>query len=229
MDRGVHDIRHGRAVCVSATLVAQKGNTEPMLSKKAARAFFLVGTALCSLVFVGLTVDTFRRIPAQDCFDDVLRRTPILDLNRGEGRIVSSQLFRATLAGQTAPTQAPSLRYQRSFDRNRRLFPRVADQPAGSVQKPPATADDPADLFARHTRQTDQQRVEHGAFAAAVGPGQDRQRRKALEPAGCDPSQILDLDRLQHAPTLSQRLPPHGSPVWKTRNRRNRWRVMIAS
>ncbi len=73
MDRGVHDIRHGRAVCVSATLAAQKGNTEPMLSKKAARAFFLVGTALCSLVFVGLTVDTFRRIPAQTRAD---RLTP---------------------------------------------------------------------------------------------------------------------------------------------------------
>ena len=36
-----------------------------MLSKKAARAFFLVGTAVCSLAFVGLTVDTFNRIPAQ--------------------------------------------------------------------------------------------------------------------------------------------------------------------
>lgn len=36
-----------------------------MLSKKAARAFFLAGTAVCSLVFVGLTVDTFGRIPAQ--------------------------------------------------------------------------------------------------------------------------------------------------------------------
>ncbi len=36
-----------------------------MLSKKAARAFFLAGTAACALVFVGLTVDTFGRIPAQ--------------------------------------------------------------------------------------------------------------------------------------------------------------------
>lgn len=36
-----------------------------MLSKKAARAFFLIGTAVCSLAFVGLTVDSFRRIPAQ--------------------------------------------------------------------------------------------------------------------------------------------------------------------
>ncbi|MEB2310494.1 MAG: c-type cytochrome [Sorangiineae bacterium] len=36
-----------------------------MLSKSAARAFFLGGTALCSLAFIGLTWDTFRKIPAQ--------------------------------------------------------------------------------------------------------------------------------------------------------------------
>lgn len=36
-----------------------------MLSKSAARAFFLAGTALCTLAFVGLTVDTFGRIPEQ--------------------------------------------------------------------------------------------------------------------------------------------------------------------
>lgn len=36
-----------------------------MLSKSAARAFFLAGTALCTTAFVGLTVDTFQRIPAQ--------------------------------------------------------------------------------------------------------------------------------------------------------------------
>lgn len=36
-----------------------------MLSKSAARAFFLGGTALCSLAFIGLTVDSFARIPAQ--------------------------------------------------------------------------------------------------------------------------------------------------------------------
>ena len=36
-----------------------------MLSKSAARAFFLSGTALCGLAFIGLTVDTFQRIPAQ--------------------------------------------------------------------------------------------------------------------------------------------------------------------
>ncbi|MBN8616038.1 MAG: c-type cytochrome [Deltaproteobacteria bacterium] len=36
-----------------------------MLSKSAARAFFVGGTALCSLAFIGLTVDTIGRIPAQ--------------------------------------------------------------------------------------------------------------------------------------------------------------------
>jgi len=36
-----------------------------MLSKSAARAFFLGGTAACSLAFVALTVDTFGKIPEQ--------------------------------------------------------------------------------------------------------------------------------------------------------------------
>jgi len=36
-----------------------------MLSKSAARAFFLGGTALCVVAFVGLTIDTLGRIPAQ--------------------------------------------------------------------------------------------------------------------------------------------------------------------
>ena len=36
-----------------------------MLSKSAAKAFFLGGTALCSLAFIGLTIDTIGRIPAQ--------------------------------------------------------------------------------------------------------------------------------------------------------------------
>jgi len=36
-----------------------------MLSKSAARAFFLIGTGLSTAVFVGLTIDTFSKIPAQ--------------------------------------------------------------------------------------------------------------------------------------------------------------------
>lgn len=36
-----------------------------MLTKSQARAFFLGGTLLCATAFIGLTVDTFQRIPAQ--------------------------------------------------------------------------------------------------------------------------------------------------------------------
>ena len=36
-----------------------------MLSKSAARAFFLGGTFVCAAVFIGLTVDTLGRIPEQ--------------------------------------------------------------------------------------------------------------------------------------------------------------------
>lgn len=36
-----------------------------MLSKSAARAFFLVGTGVCTTAFLGLTIDTFSRIPGQ--------------------------------------------------------------------------------------------------------------------------------------------------------------------
>lgn len=36
-----------------------------MLTKSQARLFFLGGTAVCVLAFVGLTIDTFRRIPSQ--------------------------------------------------------------------------------------------------------------------------------------------------------------------
>jgi nitric oxide reductase subunit C len=36
-----------------------------MLSKSQAKAFFLFGTAVCTAAFIGLTLDTFQRIPAQ--------------------------------------------------------------------------------------------------------------------------------------------------------------------
>ncbi len=36
-----------------------------MLSKSQAKSFFLGGTVLCSVAFIGLTVDTFKRIPSQ--------------------------------------------------------------------------------------------------------------------------------------------------------------------
>lgn len=42
-----------------------------MLSKSQARAFFLAGTAVCGLAFIGLTVDTFGHIPAQTHADKI--------------------------------------------------------------------------------------------------------------------------------------------------------------
>lgn len=42
-----------------------------MLSKSQARAFFLAGTGLCSVAFVGLTFDSFQRIPAQTHADAI--------------------------------------------------------------------------------------------------------------------------------------------------------------
>ena len=42
-----------------------------MLSKSQARAFFLAGTGVCAVAFIGLTVDTFSRIPAQAHEDQI--------------------------------------------------------------------------------------------------------------------------------------------------------------
>lgn len=36
-----------------------------MLSKSQAKSFFLLGTAVCAAAFIGLTIDTFQKIPAQ--------------------------------------------------------------------------------------------------------------------------------------------------------------------
>src|ERR1700692_3937534 len=36
-----------------------------MLSKSQAKSFFLIGTAVCATAFIGLTLDTFNRIPKQ--------------------------------------------------------------------------------------------------------------------------------------------------------------------
>lgn len=36
-----------------------------MLSKSQAKAFFIIGTAAFSAIFIGLTIDTFQRIPKQ--------------------------------------------------------------------------------------------------------------------------------------------------------------------
>lgn len=60
-----------------------------MLSKSQARAFFVVGTAVCSLVFVGLTIDTFRQIPKQtnteNMTEDVIKGKHLFDQNNCMG------------------------------------------------------------------------------------------------------------------------------------------------
>ena len=60
-----------------------------MLSKSQARTFFIAGTAICSLSFIGLTVDTFQRIPAQTnaagITDQVIRGKKIWEANNCMG------------------------------------------------------------------------------------------------------------------------------------------------
>lgn len=60
-----------------------------MLSKAQARNFFLIGTAICSAVFIGLTIDTFQRIPAQtreqDITPEVIRGKHLFEKNNCMG------------------------------------------------------------------------------------------------------------------------------------------------
>ncbi|MEQ9364520.1 MAG: c-type cytochrome [Leptospirales bacterium] len=60
-----------------------------MLSKSQARAFFLIGTALCSALFIGLTVDTVRQTAArtneQNLSESVLRGKEIWEKNNCMG------------------------------------------------------------------------------------------------------------------------------------------------
>ncbi|MCB0369213.1 MAG: cytochrome c, partial [Bdellovibrionales bacterium] len=60
-----------------------------MLSKSQARSFFLLGTALCSVAFVLLTVDTFKHIPKQTNEDEmtaeVVRGKQLWDKNNCMG------------------------------------------------------------------------------------------------------------------------------------------------
>ena len=77
-----------------------------MLSKSAARAFFLSGTLLFGAVFIWLTVDTFQRIPAQtnagDLNESVVRGKHIWEENNcmgchtllGEGAYYAPELTR---------------------------------------------------------------------------------------------------------------------------------------
>ncbi len=60
-----------------------------MLSKSQAKTFFLLGTAVCSAIFVGLTIDTFTKIPAQtnqnEMNDSVVRGKHLFDQNNCMG------------------------------------------------------------------------------------------------------------------------------------------------
>ncbi len=77
-----------------------------MLSKSAAKAFFLGGTVVCSLAFVGLTVDTIGRVPAQtrqeDLTEEAIRGKHLWDSSNcmgchtimGEGAYYAPELTR---------------------------------------------------------------------------------------------------------------------------------------
>lgn len=60
-----------------------------MLSKSQARAFFILGTLLFTLIFIGLTVDTLRKIPAQtqssNMTESVIRGKHLWDKNNCMG------------------------------------------------------------------------------------------------------------------------------------------------
>lgn len=60
-----------------------------MLSKSQAKTFFLLGTAVCALAFIGLTVDTFSRIPGQtnekDLGPEAIRGKHLFDRNNCMG------------------------------------------------------------------------------------------------------------------------------------------------
>lgn len=60
-----------------------------MLSKSQAKAFFIWGTVLCGAAFIGLTIDTFRQIPAltnqQNMNESVIRGKHLFDRNNCMG------------------------------------------------------------------------------------------------------------------------------------------------
>ncbi len=60
-----------------------------MLSKSQAKAFFLLGTTVCAAAFIGLTVDTFQRIPnqthAENLTPEVIRGKHLFDTNNCMG------------------------------------------------------------------------------------------------------------------------------------------------
>lgn len=60
-----------------------------MFSRSQAKTFFIVGTTICSLAFIGLTVDTFRQMPAitnsQNLSPEVIRGKHLWDENNCMG------------------------------------------------------------------------------------------------------------------------------------------------
>ena len=102
-----------------------------MLSKSAARLFFIAGTAAFSLVFLALTVDTMRQVPersnAKDLTDSVRRGHDLWTFNNcmgchtllGEGALLCT----GTHQGHRAPGQA--------------LDSRLYQRPPGHVPGPP--------------------------------------------------------------------------------------------
>ena len=108
-----------------------------MLSKSAARAFFLTGTLACSAALIGLTVDSFQKIPALTHEDKitpaVARGKDLWDSNNcmgchtllGEGAYYAPELgnvyvrrgpefIKAWIKGQ--PTLAPGRRQMPQFN-----------------------------------------------------------------------------------------------------------------
>lgn len=85
-----------------------------MLSKSQAKAFFLIGTAACSLAFIGLTLDTFKQIPKQthveNMTESVIRGKHLWEVNNcmgchtllGEGAYYAPELTKVfTRRGET--------------------------------------------------------------------------------------------------------------------------------
>jgi len=60
-----------------------------MFSRSQAKNFFVIGTALCSIVFIGLTIDTFRQIPkitnTDKMRESVIRGKHLWDVNNCMG------------------------------------------------------------------------------------------------------------------------------------------------
>lgn len=60
-----------------------------MFSRSQAKNFFVIGTAICTIAFIGLTIDTFRQIPkiskAEEMNESVIRGKHLWDVNNCMG------------------------------------------------------------------------------------------------------------------------------------------------